>query len=443
MHAFKALLPAVVGLSLCLAAFGQAAKTASAPAGKSDYPPDVTTMPSGPEVTITGSFMCDWATMPKISPGSDKSDGPEHSRYVIYALDGSAAIKAEVDKVMEDFFPDKGLNADAAQKLLDQWTGRLKYYVARGTPAGDAIYARRHGEGSAGYTLTGVTFEKDGKKFIAVSKATEIIPQDFAKFFPKKMKAADKPFEMPDKDPLILKVSDDLSIKCLKLPAGKYMEGSYFFMHQRFVEEYPHMVTLTKPFYLAECAVTQEVWEAVMGSNPSAHKNPKLPVENPQIQDINKFCEKLSEKTGKKVRLPKDAEWEYASRVGTSNPPLVEKYEKQYCGLPGRMVAEVKSKEPNAWGIYDMASAWWEVVADAGFYNPRTSQTDQFFPPNDATGRSQHRGRGLWAYNHSGACVEFIPGNPDSKNSYVSQTFRVAVDAEVSTATTTAKAADK
>ena len=388
------------------------------------------------EVTVTGSLMCDWATLPNPKAGPFDYSSPEHGVLVIYAVDGSAEIKAEVDKVMADYYPDKGLDGDAAEKLLEQWTARLKFYISKDSPAGDEIYKRRHSEQSFGYTLTGTISEKDGKKWITVSKATGVDTTKYAEFYPKKMHTPDKPFVMPDKEPLLLKVSDALAIKCIKLPVGKYFEGSFFFMHQRFVEEYPHMVTLTKPFYLAEIPVTQEVWEAVMGNNPSAHKGPQLPIENPQCLDIQKFCQILSEKNGRKVRLPTDAEWEYANRTGTSNPPLVEKYESQYSGLPGRMDSPVKSKQPNAWGIYDMAAAWWEFVGDSGFYNPRTPQVDQFFPTNHANPRHTHRGRGLWAYNHSGANVEFMPGNPEvPKNMYASETFRVAADAEPTPAT--------
>ena len=384
-------------------------------------------------VTITGSLMCEWATLPEPKASGNDQSNPEHGTLVIYAVNGSPEIQAEVDAVMKACWPAGGaLDADAAVKLQEQWTAQLKFYVTKEGAGGEELYKRRHSEQSFGYTLTGTVAEKEGRKWITVSKAVDVAPQQYGQYYPKQMLAPDKPLVMPDKEPLVLKVSDALTLTCIQLPPGKYLEGSSFFMHQRFVEEFPHLVTITKPFYLSEIPITQGMFDTLMGIAPDAQKDPKLPVRNPKCADIQKFCQLLSEKTGRKVRLPTDAEWEYANRVGTSSPPLAEKYADQYVGLPGRMTSPVKSKHPNAWGFYDMASGWWEVVADKGFYNPRTSQVDQFFPADESNPRHTHRGRGLWAPNHSGANVEFgLPANPEfPKNFYASLTFRVAVDAE-------------
>jgi formylglycine-generating enzyme required for sulfatase activity len=193
-----------------------------------------------------------------------------------------------------------------------------------------------------------------------------------------------------------------------------------------FVEEYPHLVTLTRQFYLAEVPVTQEMYEAVMGANPSTVKDPQLPVQNPTFADIEKFCQKLSEKTGRKVRLPTDAEWEYAARVGTSNPGFAEKYKDQNSsGNEGfKTVLKVRSKQPNAWGLYDMASCWWEITADKGMYNVRRAERDPKYPPADPTSpRIQRSGRGILQAQWSIGTHEFI-----GEKGYAGQKFRIAVD---------------
>ena len=139
------------------------------------------------------------------------------------------------------------------------------------------------------------------------------------------------------------------------------------------------MVTLTKPFYISEIPITQEIWEAIVGNNPSKTKDPKLPVENPPVADVDKFCQLLSEKTGRKVRLPTGAEWEYVARVGTSNPGFPEKYRDQgtFKDEGKRAPLPVKSKKPNAWGIYDLFSPWWVMTGDCEKYpsHPRSTPT--------------------------------------------------------------------
>jgi hypothetical protein len=372
----------------------------------------------GPEVTLKGSMMCNGAFIPDPKAG-------DHV-LALFAIDGTREIRAEVDKIMKEFYPDKGLDAEAAQKLMDQFSARLKYYIAPESPAlkdtkntGKNHYCQP----ALASAVTGVVIDKDGKRWIT---ATKIEPAKLK--FPERMLAADKPFVMPDKPPVILKVGDKLTLKCVSIPPGKFFMGTPVYMWPYFVEEYPHMVTLTKPFYVAEIPVTQEMYEAVMGKNPSTEKDPQLPVQNPSFADVNKFCQILSERNGRKVRLPTDAEWEYAARVGTSNPGFAEKYKDQNStGSSGfKAPLPVKSKRPNAWGLYDMASCWWEISADKGMYNVRHSAVDPHYPPGIETARSQRSGRGIVKEGWSIGTHEFITEKPD----YAGQKFRVIVEGE-------------
>ena len=241
------------------------------------------------------------------------------------------------------------------------------------------------------------------------------------------MLTPDKPFVNNDKEPIILKVGDKLTLKCVYIPPGKYLMGTPVWMWPYFQEEYPHMVTLTRPIYMAEIPVTQEMYEAVMGSNPSAVKDPQLPVQNPPFADLKKFCAILSEKNKLTVRPPTDAEWEYAARVGTSNPGFAEKYKDQNSsGTKGfKEPLKVKSKKPNAWGLYDMASCWWEITADKGMYNVRHSDEDPHYPPVNENPKTQGSGRGILKDNWSMGTHEFITEKAD----YAGQKFRVIVEA--------------
>jgi len=121
------------------------------------------------------------------------------------------------------------------------------------------------------------------------------------------------------------------------------------------------------------------------------------------------------------------AEWEYAARVGTSNPPFAERYKEQNSsGASGfKEPLKVRSKKPNAWGLYDMASCWWEITGDKGAYHVRKSVVDPHYPPGDETARSQRTGRGnLGSAAWSIATHEFIT----EKGGYAGQKFRVLVE---------------
>jgi formylglycine-generating enzyme required for sulfatase activity len=365
------------------------------------------------DVTLKGSFVCNGACVPD----------PKTADHVmvLFAIDGTREIRAEVDNLVRDFYPDRGLDGPAAQKLMDQFSARLKFYIAPDSPALREVKntgKNHYCQGAKASAITGVVTEKDGKKWIT---ATRIVPAKLR--YPDRMLLPDKPFVTIDKQPLMLKIDDKLPLKCVYVPPGKFLMGTPFYMWPYFMEEYPHMVTLTKPFYMAEIPITQEMYQAVMGKNPSTVKDPQLPVQNPPFADIDTFCRILSKKNGKKVRLPTDAEWEYAARVGTSNPGFAAKYKDQNSSGPNGFKAplRVKSKEPNAWGLYDMASCWWEITADRGMYNVRHSEVDPHYPPGP---RSQRSGRGIITENWSIGTHEFITEKAD----YAGQKFRVIVE---------------
>ena len=104
---------------------------------------------------------------------------------------------------------------------------------------------------------------------------------------------------------------------------------------------------------------------------------------------------------GRTVRLPTDAEWEYAARVGTSNPAFTQKYteESSKAGLD----ADVKTMKPNAWGLYDMSSMGWHMVSDNKSDNFRRTCIDPtgIDKPSvtDEFGEWMHKAKGGWHYD--------------------------------------------
>jgi hypothetical protein len=372
----------------------------------------------GTEVTLKGSVVCNGACLP--------DPKKEDHGLVVFAIDGTAEIRATVERIMKDYYPDKGLDAEAAQKLMDQFSTRLKYHLAPDSPALERMKPKgkdHYCMPATASAVTGTVSEKGGKKWIT---ATRIEPCKLK--YPARMLAADKPFVMPSREPLLLKVGDKLTLKCIHIPAGKFLMGTPVYMWPYHVEEYPHLATLTRDSYLAEIPVTQEMYEAVMGKNPSLVKDPQLPVQNPTFKDIEKFCDILSKKNGKKVRLPTSAEWEYAARVGTSSPAFAEKYKDQNSSGPDgfKSPLKVKSKKANAWGLYDMASCWWEITGDKARYHDRKSVVDPHYPPGVENARSQRTGRGIVSDRWSIGTHEFITEKAD----YAGQKFRVVVEIE-------------
>lgn len=130
-----------------------------------------------------------------------------------------------------------------------------------------------------------------------------------------------------------------------------------------------HNVTLSG-YYIGQTEVTQELWEAVMGSNPSVTKGAKLPVTNVSWLNCKDFVARLSELTGMAFRLPTEAEWEFAARGG--NRSQKARYSggndlqslAWYSTTSNSEVHAVATKQPNELGIYDMSGNVGEWCSD-------------------------------------------------------------------------------
>jgi formylglycine-generating enzyme required for sulfatase activity len=162
-------------------------------------------------------------------------------------------------------------------------------------------------------------------------------------------------------------------------------------------DEIQHEVTISKPFYLGVTEVTQEQYEAVMGNNPSNFKDAKNPVERVSWDDAVEFCKKLSSKTGKTVRLPTEAEWEYACRAGTTgayagNGSLDDM--GWYTSNSSSKTHPVGQKKPNAWGLYDMHGNVYEWCGD--WYADKYPTGAAKDPTGPASGESRVLRGGSW-----------------------------------------------
>ena len=183
----------------------------------------------------------------------------------------------------------------------------------------------------------------------------------------------------------ILVPGTDIYYKMIKVKGGTFKMGSY--ERKTDSDEKPvHSVTLSD-YYIGETEVTQDLWEAVMGSNPSKNKGSRNPVENTSWHDCQKFIDKLNAKTGMSFRLPTEAEWEYAARggnksygyrySGSNSVGYVAWYDEnaiEGAALPSSH--EVGTKLPNELGIYDMSGNVSEWCADWKDVYPSSSETN-------------------------------------------------------------------
>jgi formylglycine-generating enzyme required for sulfatase activity len=154
------------------------------------------------------------------------------------------------------------------------------------------------------------------------------------------------------------------------------------------VEQPVHQVTVKQPFAIAKYEVPQNLYEAVMGSNPSRWKGPRNSAESMTWQEANEFCRKVTErlraadliKSDEVIRLPAESEWEYCCRAGTTTAysfgdvaqdkgdvapkaTLLDRYAWHTGNAAGNDPA-VGVLEPNPWGLYDVHGYLWEFCSD-------------------------------------------------------------------------------
>ena len=209
-----------------------------------------------------------------------------------------------------------------------------------------------------------------------------------------------------------------------------------------------HDVSITG-FQIAKYEVTQALWKQVMGSNPSRIIGDSMPVENVSWDDVQIFIKRLNELTGKKYRLPTEAEWEYAARGGQQSRKLLysgsEKAEivAWMAGNSGYNHHPVGTLQPNELGLYDMSGNVWEWCSDYYGSYPNKSQTN---PTGPQKGASRVLRGGCYATNEQQCKISarnsLFQGNKDAKTG-----FRLALndsrEADAMKAANEAAAAEK
>jgi len=212
---------------------------------------------------------------------------------------------------------------------------------------------------------------------------------------------------IPDKS--FTETVNGVSFKMIFVEGGSFMMG---YDSLRDGENYVnnaelHTVTLDN-FLLAETEVTQELYKAVIGENPSNFEDcPTCAVENVSWEDAQKFIEKLNELTGKNYRLPTEAQWEYGARGGQksqgfkysgSNDLNQVAWYGHYSTRKGTAkepkTYPVKTKKPNELGLYDLSGNVWEWCSDyydEYFYKSKNQAKNSINPENKLQNKHNYR----------------------------------------------------
>ena len=171
-----------------------------------------------------------------------------------------------------------------------------------------------------------------------------------------------QPIVHPEPNPDAIPITvNGVTFNMIKVDGGTFTMGGTYEQGNSYGDEKPtHQVTLST-YYIGETEVTQELWTAVMGKNPSWHKGDILPVEQVSWKDCVKFIERLKKLTNRIFRLPTEAEWEFAARGGNkSNCTMYSGSDDidevaWYGENRIQNTNPVKTKKANELGIYDMS----------------------------------------------------------------------------------------
>ncbi|PZO42177.1 MAG: serine/threonine protein kinase [Pseudanabaena frigida] len=170
-----------------------------------------------------------------------------------------------------------------------------------------------------------------------------------------------------------------ISLEMVHIPAGKFYIGSPTNEMEHSDEETPRHAIDIPPFFISRFPITQRQWKVLMDNNPAIFiGNGDRPVESVSWEDVQSFCQKLIERSGKPYRLPSESEWEYACRAGTltafsfgetiaanlATYNASEPYKYAPKGIASASTTEVGSYPSNAFGLHDMHGNVWEWCED-------------------------------------------------------------------------------
>jgi formylglycine-generating enzyme required for sulfatase activity len=325
---------------------------------------------------------------------TSQATGEAGQKVYLTALDGPPEIQSRYHSIIAGYYPAQGsLNAAAARALQDQFATGLTYNVD-GDPL-SKLFAETQFTARSIYDLTGQVSTKNGGVWLTITGYTS--GDTFQ--YPAHMFDPDVALAPPSKPPLVMKVGS-LTLTFIYVAPGKFLMGEPYYMNPSWQEDPPHLVTLTKGYYLAEIPITWELYQAATGVDLRTGGEDPEAAANLSCANLYTFAKALAASSGKTVRPPTSAELVYAFRAGTSNPPFAQKY-----GGPNIVsgeTAKVKATPPNAWGFYEwMTDKGWERSGDSPVSEHHDVTDPNYTPPedlSDPTKPHQHAGYGRSEY---------------------------------------------
>ena len=219
---------------------------------------------------------------------------------------------------------------------------------------------------------------------------------------------------------------EGVEFKMVAVKGGTFQMGATSEQQNTSDDERPvHSVTLSD-YYIGETEVTQALWQAVMGSNPSSFTgNSQRPVESVSWNDCQTFISRLNSKTGMNFRLPTEAEWEYAARGGNRSNKTQYSGSSNidnvawYYNNSGSTTHPVKGKSPNELGLYDMSGNVWEWCSD-WYSSDYYSNSPHNNPQGPSSGSYRVLRGGSWiAYAQYCRVASRYFHGPDFRNYYI------------------------
>ena len=173
-------------------------------------------------------------------------------------------------------------------------------------------------------------------------------------------------------------LGNGVKLEMVEIPPGTFYMGSPENEEGRYDSESPQHQVNVPSFFIGKYPLTQAQYQAIMRNDPARFKGNNRPVEQVSWNNAVRFCQKLSQKTGKNYKLPSEAQWEYACRAGTTTPfyfgesitPYLVNCDGEYAyaaapeGQWRRQTTNVGTFPPNAFGLYDMHGNVWEWCED-------------------------------------------------------------------------------